>query len=786
MKYQNFSMYSQIIEKSGSVYSSNVTVLYCISGELSISINKLNREIKKGEFIIIGNGDYYQITNSYHAMGYYFEIDPQVFAQAINSDMYFVMTDSLKQNKDTSQIVSVLNELVFNKLQEDKQSDLDLKMIGLFYKLSSLILKNYIVKLDGKENSSDIRVLKIRSYIQANYKKKLELNDLADHLYISKGYLSRFFKKEFGCGFLTYLNNIRLYQVVNDLVNSDESIVDIAMNNGFYSISGFNRIFKKKFKMTPREYRKQTKESRFSKKEILENTTKKYLKDNQSAISSSKTDRLNETRNILIDVKNTKKTVLNKNWSQLINLGDAVSLLKAQDQENNKIVLKNLNFKYARFWKIFNTLKYTKNQLNNQTNYNNVDNLIDYLLGLGIKPFMVVGPKTKVPPSGQCDEDYKGIGQYTDIALWGRLLKSFLDHLINRYGPKEVESWYFELWKPNRYESSYTKDYMEKWYLQWMSNTIKIFRQRDEHLKIGGCQFLMIQNEKKVFDDTQKIMDLWRSLDFKPNFISICAFPYEGSKISTHLNKIKEEVFEAKMLFAQYAKVPLFVTEWNDTVSNRQPLNDTSYKGAYIIRTLLNELKNVDYAGYWVATDNYSDSYDSEPILHGGAGLISNKGLKKPAYFALSFLNMLDDFVLYRGENIIVTSNQKGRYNMIMSLKKPLSSLYYHNLDKVTYENYKQFFIDNKPINYSIDLTGFEPGKYSIRSRTVDQEHGNLLKLWQNFDYSTALSKEDERYISSLNIPKLEVKKIASDGKLHLHEKLSPNSFKIITISKKK
>ena len=45
---------------------------------------------------------------------------------------------------------------------------------------------------------------------------------------------------------------------LDDLKYSDESIVDIALNNGFPNIQAFNRTFKELFQMTPKQYRKKT------------------------------------------------------------------------------------------------------------------------------------------------------------------------------------------------------------------------------------------------------------------------------------------------------------------------------------------------------------------------------------------------------------------------------------------------------------------------------------------------------------------------------------------------
>lgn len=68
-------------------------------------------------------------------------------------------------------------------------------------------------------------------------------------------YVCRIFKKYTGVTITDYLQNIRLNAAAIQLVNSNTPVINIAMDVGYDSISYFNCIFKKKFKMTPQEYR---------------------------------------------------------------------------------------------------------------------------------------------------------------------------------------------------------------------------------------------------------------------------------------------------------------------------------------------------------------------------------------------------------------------------------------------------------------------------------------------------------------------------------------------------
>ena len=65
----------------------------------------------------------------------------------------------------------------------------------------------------------------------------------------------RFFKEHLHTSFTKYLNDYRLIQAKKLLSESDLSILEVAGRCGFNNISYFNRLFKKKYSLTPRELR---------------------------------------------------------------------------------------------------------------------------------------------------------------------------------------------------------------------------------------------------------------------------------------------------------------------------------------------------------------------------------------------------------------------------------------------------------------------------------------------------------------------------------------------------
>ena len=100
---------------------------------------------------------------------------------------------------------------------------------------------------------------KMIAYIDEHYRQKLELEDIAKIGGYNVAYTSQFFKCQMGISFVDYVLRLRLRDATVQLTSSDEAIARIASSCGFADIKAFNVAFKKYFRMTPTEYRKQVK-----------------------------------------------------------------------------------------------------------------------------------------------------------------------------------------------------------------------------------------------------------------------------------------------------------------------------------------------------------------------------------------------------------------------------------------------------------------------------------------------------------------------------------------------
>ena len=69
----------------------------------------------------------------------------------------------------------------------------------------------------------------------------------------------RWFKKMTGDSFASYVNDRRLANAVEALRRTDDKILSVSQDVGFTNLSNFNRQFKKRYGITPKEYRKVSK-----------------------------------------------------------------------------------------------------------------------------------------------------------------------------------------------------------------------------------------------------------------------------------------------------------------------------------------------------------------------------------------------------------------------------------------------------------------------------------------------------------------------------------------------
>ncbi len=116
-------------------------------------------------------------------------------------------------------------------------------------------LRRAVVPPEGSPPVQNLLILRAIEYIEQNYRGKLSLKDAANALYISPNYLSELFKKTTGQNFSDYLNDVRMERSRIYLADISRKIGDISELVGFSDARYFSSAFRKKYGMTPLDYR---------------------------------------------------------------------------------------------------------------------------------------------------------------------------------------------------------------------------------------------------------------------------------------------------------------------------------------------------------------------------------------------------------------------------------------------------------------------------------------------------------------------------------------------------
>lgn len=131
-----------------------------------------------------------------------------------------------------------------------------IRMSGLLQILAIFIKEN---RISGKKQIQDyptaVYIKYAIHYIHLHYKEKIKIDHIADIIGISRSYLTRIFTKELNVSPQEYLIQLRLEYAANMLKETIEPINSIALQCGYADSLSFSKAFKRRYGMSPKEYR---------------------------------------------------------------------------------------------------------------------------------------------------------------------------------------------------------------------------------------------------------------------------------------------------------------------------------------------------------------------------------------------------------------------------------------------------------------------------------------------------------------------------------------------------
>lgn len=236
-----------------------------------ISVDFITHEVKAGDIVFVLPGQLHSIKQKKEARMEYENILFQP-SMLLCGEPDLCGTDfilPLMENPATIQTFLTPDAPAYESLSgcirkidnlcDSRPKGYQLAVKGWLFQLMFYLLSNQqTLKQPSQSHQKHMDKLKtILKYVEEHYNEPLSIEDMANLIHYSKSHFMKFFKTHMNMGFTQYLNHYRMSMAAKLLVSTDDSVLTIAVSSGFDNLSYFNRLFKREFHITPREYRHQ-------------------------------------------------------------------------------------------------------------------------------------------------------------------------------------------------------------------------------------------------------------------------------------------------------------------------------------------------------------------------------------------------------------------------------------------------------------------------------------------------------------------------------------------------
>ena len=138
----------------------------------------------------------------------------------------------------------------------DERLFIKVRMLALLTHFSKAGLFSQQVITTSVDQQRMQKLKELLNWIHDHYSGPLSIADASMRMNFSEAYFCRFFKKVTHMSFTEYLNDYRLRKAAEKLLLTSQSVTEISQSNGFENEAYFFRLFKRRFGITPLQYRK--------------------------------------------------------------------------------------------------------------------------------------------------------------------------------------------------------------------------------------------------------------------------------------------------------------------------------------------------------------------------------------------------------------------------------------------------------------------------------------------------------------------------------------------------
>ena len=482
-------------------------------------------------------------------------------------------------------------------------------------------------------------------------------------------------------------------------------------------------------------------------------------------------------------------------WELSVGSCHASTILRADVQAQLRKARKDIGFRYLRFHGLLDDdMSVVIDRMipgitPRQFSFFNIDRIFDFLLEIGMKPFVELG----FMPEGLASGTQTGFHYRNNITPpakyeeWGDLITRLAEHLVTRYGVREVRSWFFEVW--NEPNLSFFWYGTQKDYFHLYQTTAEALKGVDPQIRVGGpatSNNMWIPEFKAFCENNHVPYDFITTHHYPSDDPLSMAGMNSEDKIGQVMDpelikkippeKLKEMIMQmmhpenknprdilyrlTKKVKEEAGDTPVYYTEWNAGHM------DTSYAAAGVTATLAYNEGLVEGYSYWCISDIFEEQGLHGLPFNNEYGLVNVYGTPKPAYRLFEALHRA-------GSRRLTVTGDTHRTAEVLALA---------DADEVMIFAYNHDIEERDIRTEEMEITVTGPAK-RIRRAVIDSTHTNPLAAWEAQGkpaYPTGAELMEQRRASQLVWEEVQ----PAEGSQVFHVTAEPESVAIFRIEK--
>ena len=233
--------------------------VYMIEGSLSVTRNGITQVIHSGEFYFCNTKTIHATKTPDNTSNYKYIVllISQDLLLRFHKECMFQIPEGAVYEKLKKQLERLV--CLAEQGSAEEKANPDIEKIKVILDICQILLSDCIAdntQMLPKTFAATGYAETIMEYVCEHYNQPLSLPLMAKVVGLSPQYLSKYFKRATDMGVAEYINLIRLEYANENLVNSDVTVTEAALNNGFPNVKTYVRLCKSVYGMTPTEFRK--------------------------------------------------------------------------------------------------------------------------------------------------------------------------------------------------------------------------------------------------------------------------------------------------------------------------------------------------------------------------------------------------------------------------------------------------------------------------------------------------------------------------------------------------